>query len=89
MDYAKQLDEQKIDYEVEFLRIKYINTKDNKEHCAIPDFYIPDSNSIIEIKSDWTFDKQEMIDKFKAYKNLGYNCKLILEHKEINLTNFK
>ena len=89
LDYANQLDEQKINYEVESLRIKYINSKDNKEHCAIPDFYIPDLNLIIEIKSNWTFDNQEMIDKFKAYKNLGYNCKLILEHKEINLTNFK
>ena len=85
LDYAKQLDKQKIDYEVESLRIKYINSKDNKEHCAIPDFYIPEENMIVEIKSNWTLDKQEMKDKFKAYKKLGYNCKLILEHKEVNL----
>ena len=26
-----------------------------------------------------------MIDKFKAYKDLGYNTKLILEHKEVDL----
>ena len=40
---------------------------------------------IVEIKSSWTLDKQNMIDKMKAYKELGYNFKLICDHKEINL----
>ena len=26
-----------------------------------------------------------MKDKFKAYQELGYNVKLILEHEEVNL----
>ena len=30
-----------------------------------------------------------MKDKFKAYKELGYNCKLILDHKEVNLYELK
>jgi hypothetical protein len=44
---------------------------------------------IVEIKSDWTLDIQEMRDKMKAYKDLGYNFKLILEHKEENIDNIK
>ena len=84
-DYANKLDEQKIKYEVESLRIKYFNSKLNEYHCAIPDFYLPETNTIVEIKSNWTLDIQEMKDKVKAYKELGYNFKLILEHKEIDI----
>ena len=40
---------------------------------------------IVEIKSDWTLNIQEMKDKVKAYNDLGYNFKLILEHQEVDL----
>ena len=43
----------------------------------------------MEIKSDFTLDIQEMLDKFGAYKNLGYIPKLILEHKEVNIYNIE
>lgn len=89
LDYANELDEQHINYDCECLRIKYLNTQDNEYHCAIPDFYLIDTNTIVEIKSNWTFDIQNMKDKFKAYKELGYNCKLILDHKEVNLYELK
>ena len=69
LDYAKELDKQKIDYEVEGLRIKYWNTQTNDYRCAIADFYIPSQNLIVEIKSSWTLDEQNMKDKIKAYKN--------------------
>lgn len=85
LDYAQELDRQHIDYDVECLRIKYFNTRLNSYHCAIPDFYIPALNMIVEIKSDWTLDIQEMRDKMKAYKDLGYNFKLICNHTEIVL----
>lgn len=88
IEYAKELDEQKIDYDVECLRIKYFNTQTNDYRCAIPDFYISSKNMIVEIKSSWTLDKQEMKDKMKAYKELGYNFKLICDHKEINNAEF-
>lgn len=84
-DYAIELDEQQIKYDVEYLRIKYYDTQLNDYRCAIPDFYLPETNTIVEIKSNWTLDVQEMKDKVKAYKDLGYNFKLILEHKEIDL----
>lgn len=85
LDYAKQLDKQQIDYEVEFKHIKYWDSQKEEYRCAIPDFYLPETNTIVEIKSDYTLDIQNMKDKFKAYKELGYNTKLICEHKEKNI----
>ena len=85
LDYAKELDKQKIDYEVEFLRIKYFDSQKQEYRCAIPDFYIPSTNTIIEVKSSWTFNKQNMKDKMKVYLDLGYNFKLIYEHKELEI----
>ena len=88
LEYAQELDSKQIKYEVESLRIKYFDTKENTYRCAIPDFYLPDINTIVEIKSSWTYDEQNMKDKFKAYKELGYNTKLILDKVEyINLEN--
>lgn len=75
----------KRDYEVESLVIPYFDSQKEKYRCAIPDFYIPNQNLIVEIKSNWTLNKQNMIDKFESYKQLGYNYKLICEHKEIKL----
>lgn len=74
------MDECKIDYEVESLKIKYFDTQKEKIRVAIPDFYIPSLNMIVEIKSEWTYDEQNMKDKVKAYKELGYNFKLIKDH---------
>lgn len=85
LNYAKYLDEQHIDYEVEFNHIKYFDTQKQKYRCAIPDFYIPEINTIVEIKGNHTLDIQNMKDKFNAYKQLGYNTKLILENNEVNL----
>ena len=85
LDYAKELDEQKIDYEVEYKHIKYLDSQTQEYRCAIPDFYIPSQNLIVEIKSEYTLNKQNMKDKFKTYKELGYNVKLICEHKEIKI----
>lgn len=84
-DYANILDDNKIHYEVESLKIKYFDTQLNKERIAIPDFYIKDKNLIVEIKSNFTLDIQNMKDKVISYKNNGYNFKLILEHKEVDL----
>ena len=89
LDYAKLLDDLKVYYVVESLRIEYYNTFSNSNKIAIPDFYLPNTNEIIEIKSDFTLDIQEMLDKFNAYKNLNYIPRLILEHEEIDLYNIE
>ena len=85
LDYAIELDNKQIDYEVESLRIKYFDSVLNEYRCAIPDFYIPSTNEVIEIKSTYTLDIQNMKDKFKTYIELGYKPKLILEHKEVDI----
>ena len=81
-DYAYYLDFNKIDYDVESLRIKYFDSLTNEYKCAIPDFYLPETNTIVEIKCNYSLNLQNMKDKVKSYKELGYNFKLILEHKD-------
>ena len=56
LDYAIELDNLRIEYEMEFLHIKYYDTIKNEYRCAVPDFYIPSQNMIIEIKSSYTLD---------------------------------
>lgn len=85
LDYAEELDDKKIDYEMESLRIQYFDSKKKITRTAIPDFYLPDQNKIVEIKSNYTYDEQNMKDKFKAYKKHGYEIELILEHKLVGL----
>jgi hypothetical protein len=85
-DYYKILDIQKIDYECESLRIQYWDSEQKRFRTSVPDIYIPSTNTIIEIKSQYTFDidKQRMIDKFKTYKQNGYNTILIVEKQEVS-----
>jgi len=85
LNYCHLLDNQKIEYFMEKIRIKYFDSILNKERISIPDFYLPETNEIIEIKSNWTFDEQNMKDKIIQYKKNGYNVKLILEHKEYKI----
>ena len=80
-EYAKMLDEQHIDYEVESLRIEYYDNNKKCYRIAIPDFYIPSTNTIVEIKSNYTLDIENMKDKKKSYEQLGYNFKLIVDNK--------
>lgn len=84
-DFANILDEQQTPYEVEALRIRYFDTQQQKERIAIPDFLLTESNTIIEVKSSWTFDKQNMLDKRDAYIALGYEFKLWYEHEFVDL----
>lgn len=81
-DYMKKLDINKISYDCEIFRIPYYDSQKNKLRVAIPDIYLPDTKTIVEIKSYYTYNKQEMIDKSNEYKRLGFNFKLILEHIE-------
>jgi len=83
LEYAKLLDDGKIKYEVESLRIQYFDTNIKTERTSIPDFYLVDTNELVEIKSSWTYDEQNMLDKIKSYKENGYNFKLILDKEEV------
>lgn len=82
IDCCNWLDSQKIDYQMESLKIEYFNTKKNRNAIAIPDFYVPADNMIIEVKGTFTYDYQEMVDKSTEYKRLGYRFLLILDHQQ-------
>jgi len=77
-EYYSILDDKKVNYEVESLRIQYYDTQKKKIRIAIPDIYIKEINEIIEIKSKWTLNEINMKDKVKSYKKLGYNVRLIV-----------
>ncbi len=83
LEVAKHLDQKQIKYFVEHLRIKYFDQKENKYRIAIPDFYLPESNTIIEVKSSYWLDNTNMENKKKAYNQLGYKFILYLDHKFI------
>jgi len=83
LQYAKYLDSIKEKYYVESLKIKYFDSKTNTIRLAIPDFYLENYNCIVEIKSEFTLDLDNMKDKVKAYKQLGYNVKVLVDFKEI------
>ena len=52
-----------LEYEYEKVRIKYEDTQANTWCVAVPDFYLPETNTLVEIKSEYTYDKQNMEDK--------------------------
>lgn len=82
LDYMKMLDANNVDYKHEPFRVVYHNSRLNKESYCIPDFFLVESNTVVEIKSAYTYLQQDMIDKMNAYKALGYNFKLVLDHIE-------
>lgn len=85
LEYAQELDSKKIKYEVESLRLLYWDSQKEMERVAIPDFYIPDDNLIVEIKGSYYYDEINMIDKVKIYKDNGYSFKLIMDKDEYDL----
>jgi len=62
---------------MESLRILYWDSQLLKQRIAIPDFYLLNENKIIEIKSNYTYNKINMNDKKKAYLKHGYKFELI------------
>ena len=85
LEYSEYLDKNLISYDIENLRIEYWDSQRNCYRIAIPDFYIIDSNTIVEIKSTYFYDPINMKDKVIRYRDLGYSFKLILDKEEINI----
>lgn len=77
-DFCKELDKRKLDYSMESLRIRYFDSQKQKYRIAIPDFFIPSLNLIVEVKSSFTLDVKNMYDKVLVYKSLSYNFMLVL-----------
>lgn len=79
--YAKELDDKKIKYDTECIRILYFDSQKQKYRVAIPDFYLPDSNTIVEIKSEYWLNEENMKDKSQEYQRIGFNFQLIVDGK--------
>lgn len=79
-EFAKKLDISQTKYFVEHLRIKYFHSEQNRYRIAVPDFYLPETNTIVEVKSTYWLDNNEMLDKATTYLNLGYKFDLFLDH---------
>ena len=77
----------KVNYMFEPFHIEYYDSTKNTNRYAFPDFYLPDTNEIIELKSTYTIEGkiQEMKDKFKAYEELGYKTKLLLDWEFVDI----
>jgi hypothetical protein len=78
--YAKELDLTKTMYTVEQLRIEYFCSINQNTRVAVPDFYLPDTNTIVEVKDTYWLNEQNMRDKKKAYLSLGYKFMLHLDN---------
>lgn len=78
--FAKLLDQRQEPYQVECMRIRYFDATENKTRVAIPDFYLPRQHKIVEVKSEYWLDSENMESKRLAYQELGYSFALYLEH---------
>jgi hypothetical protein len=85
LNMCNYLDSKRIKYKVEGLRIPYKDSQLNKTRISIVDFFLPDHNLIIEVKSNWTLDPINMKDRRRAYKKGGYKFKLLLNNKDYDL----
>ena len=83
--YMQELDKKKVPYLYEAFRIRYFDTQKSEERVAVPDFFLPDTNTIVELKSSYTYDEQNMKDRFKAYQERGYKTILLLDWQEQSL----
>ena len=83
-EYMELLDTQKIQYEYEPFGIKYWDSEKQKNRVAFPDFYLPETMELVEIKSSWTIrgKLQELKDKFSRYRELGYTPVLLLDKQK-------
>jgi len=73
---AKFLDTNKIKWAYESLIIPYFDTQRKFIANTIPDFYLPSTNTIIEVKSNAEFRSQNTKDKIKGIRKKGYEVYL-------------
>lgn len=86
-DLAKKLDEKRIKYKTEVLRIKYFDSKKGIYRTGVPDFYLPEKNIVIEVKGLRFYDPENLKDRKEALNKLGFTFYVYLE-KNLLLENF-
>jgi hypothetical protein len=83
--FARQLDKQKLVYEVETIEIYYFDTQQKQIRKGIPDFYIPSKNLIVEIKGAHLFNLQNLKDRQKAILAKGYLFEVMVDGRKLTM----
>lgn len=81
---AKFLDKNKLKWAYEQYVIPYFDTERRIIANTIPDFYLPDYNTFIEVKSNAEFKSIKTKDKMIGIRNHGHNV-LLFGKREIKL----
>ena len=81
---AQFLDEHNIQWKYEALNVPYYDTKRDIIANTIPDFYLPEFNAIIEVKSNAEINSSSTKDKMDAIHQSGYKA-FLFGYKQINL----
>lgn len=76
---AEYLDDNKIEYSYESLRVPY--NYGDRDRIYIPDFYIPSKNLVIEVKAHYQLKYDIVQVKRSATELLGYNYIFITENE--------
>lgn len=69
---AEFLDKHNLKWEYESLILPYYDTSRDLVAYTIPDFYLPDYNAVIEVKSNGLLNSPQTMDKMDGINNLGY-----------------
>ena len=64
----KYLEDKNIKCELNKSHIVYRSSKDNSLHSGYPDFYLPDYNLFVEIKSTYNYDEKDLIDRYEEIR---------------------
>lgn len=83
---AAFLDKYQFKWKYETLRISYFDTERKVNATTIPDFYIPDRNLIIEVKSNGEYNSQKTKDKSQSILKKGFSF-ILAGRKEIKMIN--
>jgi len=81
---AQSLDKNKIKWKYEHFVIPYRDSQRGIKANTTPDFYLPNYNTIIEVKSNAEYKSKRTLDKIRAIKSNGYKI-LLFGRKEIEL----
>lgn len=79
LEFAQTLADKNIDFDMESITVEYYDSQEETNRLAFPDFVFEKEKIIAEVKSTWTYDEQNMKDRFEAFAELGYTNYLWLD----------
>jgi hypothetical protein len=85
----QKIDENDIVTDIKLVPVVWWEDKENKKHRYYTDIYIKSQDKCIEVKSDYTFEKEkeEVFCKQKAVKQMGKECEIWIYNRKGELIN--